>query len=126
VYDGSQLRVSLDGTLVASESSFVSPGNASTQLVIGGSNSANTFMYSGLIDEVRVPAAVLHTSDFTPQLHLNVVTGTKDLWKSDGKSANDSSGNGNNGSLTGGASYSTDVPELGALCRDQHARDAVE
>ena len=66
--------------------------------------------FSGLIDEVRVSNTVLYTGNFTPASSLTAGSSTKGLWKFDGQTANDSSGNANNGTLNGGATYSTDVP----------------
>ena len=39
------------------------------------------------------------------------------LWKFDGQTTNDSSGNGNHGTLQNGATYSTDVPSTGGSQR---------
>src|SRR5262249_40874695 len=71
----------------------------------------NTF--NSLIDEVRLSSGAVYTGNFTPSAHLTTSAGSatvKGLWKFDGQTANDSSTNGNNGTLQGGATYSTDVP----------------
>jgi len=66
--------------------------------------------FGGLIDEVRVSNSAVYTSNFTPQTHLTASSSTKGLWKFDGQSTADSSGNGNDGTLQSGATYSDDVP----------------
>ena len=111
VYDGSQMRVYLDGVLDGSAMATMTPGNNTTGLRIGKSS----FLYNpnylnGRIDEVRVSNAALYSSNFTPSAHLGATSSTKGLWKFDGQTANDSSGSGAHGSLQGSAQYSTDVP----------------
>jgi YD repeat-containing protein len=114
VYDGSQMRVYLDGVLDGSATATMTPGNNSTGLRIGKSS----FLYypnyfNGRIDEVRVSNAALYTSNFSPSAHLTALSSTKGLWKFDGETTNDSSVSAANGSLQGGATYSTDVPASG-------------
>jgi RHS repeat-associated protein len=69
--------------------------------------------FNGLIDEVRISTGALYSSNFTPAGTLTASSSTKGLWKFDGQTTNDSSANGNNGSLNGGATYSNDVPAAG-------------
>jgi hypothetical protein len=71
----------------------------------------NPYYFNGLIDEVRVSAAALYTSNFTAGLGPG--SNVRGLWKFDGQTTNDFSGNGNYGTLQGGATYSTDVPPTG-------------
>ncbi|HEY0366860.1 MAG TPA: LamG-like jellyroll fold domain-containing protein, partial [Pyrinomonadaceae bacterium] len=111
VYDGSQMRVYLDGVLDGTATATMAPGNNSTGLRIGKSS----FLYfpnyfTGRIDEVRVSNAAIYSSTFTPSVHLTATTSTKGLWKFDGQTANDSWSSNAHGSLQGSASYSTDVP----------------
>src|SRR5205085_1565652 len=96
--------------LNASKSSTFAPFTGTNSLKIGARGDDGTTPFNGLIDEARVTAAAVYTSNFTPSAHLSAVTGTKGLWKFDGQTANDSSGNGNHGTLLGGATFSTDVP----------------
>src|SRR6185503_5877012 len=111
VYDGSQMRVYLDGVLNGSATATMAPGNNSTGLRIGKSSFLYyPYYFNGLIDEVRVSNAALYSSNFTPGAHLTATSSTKGLWKFDGQTANDSSGSGAHGSLQGNAQYSTDVP----------------
>jgi hypothetical protein len=109
VFDGSQIRVYLDGQLVASKNTTIAPGASTTAFSIGA-NPDGTWPLRGNVDEVRVSAGALYAANFTPQQQLTASSSTRGLWKFDGQVALDSSGNSNNGSLVGGASYSTDVP----------------
>jgi hypothetical protein len=111
VYDGSQMRVYLDGVLDGTATATYAPGSNATGLRIGKSS----FLYypnyfTGRIDEVRVSNAAIYTANFTPGASLTATSNTKGLWKFNGQTANDSSSSGAHGSLQGGASYSTDVP----------------
>lgn len=111
VYDGSQMRVYLDGVLNGTAAATVTPGSNTTGLRIGKSS----FLYypnyfNGRIDEVRISNAALYSSNFTPNAHLAATSSTKGLWKFDGETTNDGSASGAHGSLQGGAAYSTDVP----------------
>jgi Tol biopolymer transport system component len=122
VFDGTQLRVYLDGALDGSKSSTFAPVSGTRKLAIGAAgpdysqdSQGNThygavFSFNGSIDEVRVSTGVLYTSNFTPQQHLSVRTGTQGLWKFDGQSTDDFSGNANNGTLFYGAGFSADTP----------------
>jgi YD repeat-containing protein len=114
VYDGSQLRLYVDGQLDGSVN-LSSPMTGSTvQLRIGKNNYLYGPLYfNGLIDEVRISTGALYSSNFTPAGTLTASSSTKGLWKFDGQTTNDSSANGNNGSLNGGATYSNDVPAAG-------------
>ena len=111
VYDGSQMRVYLDGVLDGTAAATMAPGNNTTGLRIGKSS----FLYypnyfNGRIDEVRVSNAAIYSSNFTPSAHLTATASTRGLWKFDGETSNDASASAANGSLQGGAVYSTDVP----------------
>ena len=111
VYNGSQLQVYVDGVLDNSLSTSVTITSTSMSLLIGESRYPyNHSYFNGLIDEVRISNAAVYTANFTPSMHLTASSSTKGLWKFDGQTANDSSGNGNNGTLNGGATYSIDVP----------------
>jgi YD repeat-containing protein len=111
VFDGTQMRVYLDGTQDGSKSSTHAPVSGTSDLMIGISGGqAYVFPFNGLIDEARVSTGAIYTSNFTPSAHLTAGTSTKGLWKFDGQTTNDSSTYANNGTLNGGATYSTDVP----------------
>jgi len=111
VYNGSQLQIYVDGNLDGSYNTSVSITPTSYSLMIGRvHNLYNQQLFHGLIDEIRVSNAVLYTGSFTPLANLRAASSTVALWKFNGQTANDSSGNGNSGTLSGGAGYSTDVP----------------
>ncbi|HKU77567.1 MAG TPA: LamG-like jellyroll fold domain-containing protein [Pyrinomonadaceae bacterium] len=107
VFDGSQMRVYLDGQLDGSLSTTNGPASGTSALNIGKST-YGTYYFGGLIDEVRISAAALYSSNFTPG--LGPASNTRALWRFDGQTTNDTSGNGNHGTLQSGAAYSTDVP----------------
>jgi hypothetical protein len=110
VSDGTQRRIYLDGILDASVTSALVPASGTAGLKIGRRSSSTNYPFNGLIDEVRVSSAALYTANFTPQDSLTSSSSTKGLWKFNDQTASDSSGNGNNGTLQGGASFSVDVP----------------
>jgi hypothetical protein len=117
VADGSQIRVYVNGALDGSKASAWLPGSGSSPLQIGPQYFQGVlyFQFPGLIDEVRVTAGSIYNSDFVPLTHLSPVAETRGMWKFDGQTANDTSGNYNHGTLMGGASYSTDVPSYNSL-----------
>jgi YD repeat-containing protein len=112
VFDGSQMRVYLNGVLDGSISTTSGPASGTSPLNIGKST-YTTYYFGGLIDEVRISAAALYNSNFAPG--LGPANQTRAYWKFDGQTANDSSGNGNNGTLQTGATYATGVPAQGGL-----------
>jgi RHS repeat-associated protein len=114
IYDGSQLRLYVDGQLDGSVNLSSPMTGTATQLRIGRNNYLYSPIYfNGLIDEVRISTGALYTSNFAPAASLTASASTRGLWKFDGQTATDSSANGNNGTLNGGASYSSDVPSGG-------------
>jgi RHS repeat-associated protein len=108
VWDGSYMRIYLNGVLDGTMITGYGPASGTSSLKIGR-NSGGTY-FNGLIDEVRVSNTVLYSSNFTPSMHLTAGANTAALWKFDGQTVADSSTNGNNGTLQGGAVYSNDVP----------------
>ncbi|HET6978752.1 MAG TPA: LamG-like jellyroll fold domain-containing protein [Pyrinomonadaceae bacterium] len=114
IFDGSQLRVYLDGREDGVKASTVAPASGTQSLKIGaGGNDAGT-NFNGLIDEVRISSGVQYRGSFTAMsLHDagDVITdpngGQKALWAFDTATANDDTGNGNNGTLVGSAVITT-------------------
>jgi hypothetical protein len=115
VFDGSQMRIYIGGQRVAFKSSTFAPGTGSSHLLIGRSQDGSGF-FNGLIGEVRVTAASAYNgSSFTTQHRVTGVVLTRGLWRFDVSSGlpNDlglDCAQVNNGSVVGGATYSTDVP----------------
>ncbi len=109
VFDGSQSRIYIDGVLDGTLVSSFHPRSGTGNLAIGAAPDGGR-KFGGLIDEVRVTASALYSANFTPERRLGNTTNTKGLWKFDNQTANDSSGNGNNGSLIGGPTFSLDQP----------------
>jgi subtilisin family serine protease len=111
VWDGSQMRVYVDGQLKASKSTTFAPGTGTSHLLIGRSQDGSGF-FNGLIDEVRVTAAAVYSgSSFTTQHRVTGVVLTRGLWKFDLSSdLGRDCAQVNNGSIVGGATSSTDVP----------------
>ncbi|HEX5874779.1 MAG TPA: LamG-like jellyroll fold domain-containing protein, partial [Pyrinomonadaceae bacterium] len=109
VWDGNQTRLYLNGVLDGSLWTTNGPASGNSPLKIG-LNTGGTYYFGGLIDEVRISAAALYSSNFSPG--LGPANQTRAYWKFDGQTANDFSGNGNHGTLQGGATYSTNVPAV--------------
>lgn len=114
VFDGSQMRVYLNGALCAAKNTGIVPGGGTGELTLGGFKDGTSATLDGSMDEVRISAGALYTSNFTPQRHLMQAPTTRGLWKLDGQTAQDSSGNGNHATLSGGVSYSADTPDVEA------------
>ncbi len=110
VFDGSQMRVYLDGVLDGSLSTANGPASGTSPLNIGKST-YTSYYFGGLIDEVRLAAAALYSTNFTPAFSIGF--NTRAFWKFDGQTTNDFSGNANHGTLQGNAGYSSDVPSIG-------------
>src|SRR5262249_25422998 len=111
VFDGNQIRLYLNGNLDGSLSTTNGPASGTSALNIGKST-YTSYYFGGLIDDVRISAAALYSGNFTPGLGPG--SNVRGLWRFDGQTATDSSGNGNHGTLQGGATYSTSVPSQGA------------
>ena len=110
VYDGSQSRVYVNGVLDGSLTNVHGLGPGTGNLKIGARALSDLYFFNGQIDEARVTAAALYTSNFTPQRNLSMVNGTRGLWKFDAQNPNDSSGFGTHGILNGGATFSINMP----------------
>ena len=107
----------LDGVLLVSRDRDAEPYDRDTGLAsyLGYEpNSGGRRYFDGLIDEVRISNVVRYTGTFTPQTHFEADADTIGLWhfnEGAGQSAADASGNGNDATLHGSASWSSDSPE---------------
>ncbi len=115
VFDGSQLRVYIDGREDGVKASTIAPASGTQNLKIGADKNGANF-FNGLIDEVRISSGVQYRGSFTAMsLHDtgDIITdpggGQRGLWAFDTATANDDTGNGNNGTLVGGALISTET-----------------
>jgi hypothetical protein len=110
VFDGTQLRVYLDGVLIGSKASTFAPISGTTPLRIGSRGDDGAHSFNGLIDEARITAGVVYIDNFVPQTQLGAIEGTRGLWNFDGPGISDNSGNGNHCSWVGTPIFSNDVP----------------
>lgn len=116
VYDGSELRLYANGTLVASEA-FSGPisDSRNEDIVINRHvwASGSSARLTGQLDELRISNVARYGTDFTPPaLAFEPDPNTLGLWHFDeatGSMVNDASGNGHNGT-TAGSSWSTNLP----------------
>jgi hypothetical protein len=109
VYDGTQLKIYIQGMADGTPSTPTFTNTTGTSnLKIGVSSDAGGF-FNGLIDEARVTARAVYTTNFTSQHKLTGVVDTKGLWRFDRQNARDCADI-NNGTTAGGAAFSTSVP----------------
>jgi hypothetical protein len=88
VFDGNQMRVYLNGVLDGSISTTSGPASGTSPLNVGKST-YGTYYFGGLMDQVRISAAALYSSNFTAG--LGPANQTRAFWKFNGQTANDSS-----------------------------------
>jgi hypothetical protein len=105
-----QLRVYLDGVLDGSKTSTFAPAAGTGSVKIGARGDDAFYTFNGLIDEARITPAVVYSANFSPSSHSADIPGTAALWTFDDQLVADYSGNGNHGTLVGGAAFSTVVP----------------
>ncbi|MEK6320885.1 MAG: S8 family serine peptidase [Acidobacteriota bacterium] len=109
VFDGTQLKIYVQGMSDATPVSATYPPQAGTSNLKIGVSPEGTYFLNGLIDEARVTARAIYTANFTAQHKLTGVLDTKGLWRFDRRNAKDCADI-HNGSLVGEASFSTTVP----------------
>jgi hypothetical protein len=105
VFDGSQLRVYLDGAQDGMKSSTFAPAAGTASLKIGAQGDTPINKLNGAITVVRISAGALYTGHFTPSQLLTAGPNTAGLWRFDAQSLSDFSGNGNTGVLRGSAAF---------------------
>jgi hypothetical protein len=118
VFDGSQLRVYVDGVLDGTKASTFAPVTGTKDLLIGARSPDASSKFQGLIDEVRLTSGALYATNFVPSIRLTATGNTKGLWRFEslsGTTVADSSCNANNGTVQGGAGLSSDVGSPGTL-----------
>jgi len=109
VYDGTQLKIYIQGMSDATAVTPLYTPQAGTSNLKMGVSPEGTYFLNGLIDEARVTAAAVYSATFTPSHRLTGLADTKGLWRFDRQNAKDCA-DVNNGTLVGGATFSTVVP----------------
>ena len=111
IYDGTDLRLAVDGVLV---DTVVATGFQDSTLDLQiGARIANSFFFDGAISGVRVSSVARYTDDFTPPLAYAADADTLGLYRlEEGKGlvTVDGSGNVNTGDLVNGATWATICP----------------
>jgi hypothetical protein len=115
-YDGSNLRLYVNGSRVASLTTSGNIDQTSKPLRIGSADAANDY-FQGIIDEVRVSNVIRYPGNFVPpQAPFIPDASTRGLWHFDegsGTATADASGNGNAGTLVNTPTWTTTVPFSG-------------
>jgi hypothetical protein len=127
-YDGSNMRLWVNGQRVASREISGEIDQTDNPLRIGSANAVDDF-FNGLIDEVRVSNVVRYTSMFVPaQEPFTPDASTAGLWHLDegeGNLAADASGAGNDGKLQNGPVWVNESPFLGPDTTAPEMRDVA-
>ncbi len=106
-YDGTTMRIYVNGTQVTTKSSSVSIANAGSNFIIGNWGGGTDRGFIGMIDEVRVWNTVRTQTDINANKFVNIASNTSGLkayYKLDegsGSSTTDATGLGNSGTLSG-------------------------
>jgi hypothetical protein len=112
-YNGSVMRLFVNGVLVSSLNTTGAIDQSSHALRIGSADAKDDF-FGGRIDEVRVSNVVRYTTGFTPATTpFATDANTRGLWhfsEGSGTTTADSSGNGNTGTLINGPVRVADSP----------------
>ena len=115
-YDGSKLRLFVNGELVGSLATTGAVATSTKPFYIGSVEGQGD-IFTGPVDEVRLSNAVRYTTAYTvPPAAFSPDANTLGLWHLDegsGTTASDATGRAN-GTLVGGAAWSTDSPINGA------------
>lgn len=114
--DGTNVKFYINGSLDVSRSNGGFPVTAASYTTRIGRESTGGFYFAGALDDIRIYSGVL-TAPQIAAMYANTTpaptAGLVGHWKFDegtGTVAADSSGNGNNGTLTNGPTWTTDVP----------------
>jgi hypothetical protein len=115
-YDGSNMRLFVNGARVASSVTSGQIDQLPDTFRVGSTELSGDY-FQGLIDEVRVSNSIRYVGNFIPaQQPFTADAATRGLWHFDegqGSATADASGNGHNGSLSGGATWASDSPFSG-------------
>ena len=108
IYDGTQVRLFVNGSANGSASTTVVLGGGGTPSLRIASSPGGSNRFTGLIDEVRVTARAVYSSSFAPANRLAGIKDTKGLWRFDDQNVKDCADI-NNGTA-GSHAFVTDVP----------------
>jgi hypothetical protein len=112
-YDGSNLRLYVNGSRVASLTTSGNIDQTSNPLRIGSADASGDF-FRGIIDEVRVSNVIRYPGNFVPpQAPFTPDASTRGLWHFDegsGTTTADASSNGNGGTLVSNPTWTTTTP----------------
>lgn len=122
VYDGSKVYLYINGEKADSTSTFTYVPNPDGLFVLGGyAPDTTTNEFVGSLDEFRI-WSVARTDEEIQSSMFELLSGSETnlngYWRLDeneGSTAYDYTSNDNNGTLTAGPTYSTDVPPAGAF-----------
>ena len=107
VFDGSELRLYVDGKLQSNPSKVSDPQNSRAKILIGRNPEPGDRVFQpldGTIDEVRISTVARYTDHFAPATRFETDDETLGLYHFDegtGDVLNDSSGNGHHGKIVG-------------------------
>ncbi len=112
VYEGGQMRVYINGRRSSGGRYIagVSPPRAVSGTLTIGANSDTTQMFHGLLDEIRISSGARYNVNFSPAIQFESDSTAAGLWRFDGAATNDWTGNQNHALITGGITFSPDVP----------------
>jgi hypothetical protein len=112
-YDGSNVRLFVNGTRIASTQTSGNIDQSTDSFRIGSTEFFNDY-FQGSIDEVRLSNSIRYTGNFiAPQMPFTPDANTRGLWHLDegqGSSVADSSGGNHNGTISGGAAWVSESP----------------
>jgi hypothetical protein len=110
-YDGSTMDLYVDGVVVASAAHTGALAVTSDPLDVGNKNGsvAPSDTFHGLLDDVRVYPRAISAAEVQSLMQEAVNLAPAAEYEFDSSSAIDSSGNGNNGTLVGGPTFTTGV-----------------
>jgi PKD repeat protein/glucose/arabinose dehydrogenase len=112
-YDGSTMRLFVNGTLVGTQTTSGTIDQTSNPFRIGSADGSGD-LFPGVIDEVRLSSTVRYTASFArPQASFTTDASTRGLWHLDegsGTTTIDASGGNNTGTLINNPVWVTDLP----------------
>jgi len=109
VYDGSYMRFYIDGSEADNAPKTGNLNTNDASIIIGWDAWALSNYYFGSIDEVKIYSRALSPSEMESEYRLNMPALYLNFDEASGDIAFDQSGNGNNGTLTGGTTRASGI-----------------